>query len=49
MEMPDHFMIAGARGYFRPVGEVSLDAGVELVMRAILFSHTQNIRELLAT
>lgn len=47
MEMPDHFTIAGSRGYFRPVGEVSLGAGVELVTQAILFTHSQNIRELL--
>lgn len=47
MEMPDHFTIAGRRGSFRPVGDVSLDVGVELVTQAILYARAQNIRELL--
>lgn len=47
MEIPDHFMISGSRGYFRLVGDVSLDAGVELVTQAILFARTQNIGDLL--
>jgi hypothetical protein len=44
---PEHFEVAGTRGFFRPRGETTLDAGVELVTAAIQLAQRQGLRDLL--
>lgn len=44
---PDHFEVVEGRGYFRPVGSMSLEAAAELVTVALAYARAQGIKELL--
>jgi hypothetical protein len=44
---PDHFEVVEGRGFFRPVGVMSLEAAAELLADAIAHARTHGIKELL--
>ena len=44
---PDHFEVVAGRGFFRPVGKVSLDEAVELVDGAIAHARASGITRLM--
>jgi hypothetical protein len=44
---PNHFEVVDGRGFFRPVGHMSLDAAVELVTVALAHARAHSIKELL--
>lgn len=47
MDTPDYFEAIDARGYFRPIGKVSLEDAVRMVSGVITFAREKGIRELL--
>ena len=47
--LPDHFEVVAGRGFFRPVGHVSLDEAVELVDRAIAYARASGITRLMVS
>ena len=47
MIAPEHFEIVAGRGFFRPVGDMSLDVAVAKVTAAIVYARAQGVRELL--
>lgn len=47
MDTPDYFESVGNRGFFRPIGNLSLEETVEGVASAIQFAREQGIQELL--
>lgn len=44
---PDHFEVVDGRGFFRPVGSMSLEAAAELITVALAHARVQGIKELL--
>lgn len=44
---PDHFEVVDGRGFFRPVGSMSLEAAAELVTVALAHARAHGIKELL--
>ena len=44
---PDHFEVVDGRGYFRPIGSMSLEAAAELVTVALAHARAHGIKELL--
>jgi hypothetical protein len=44
---PDHFEVVDGRGFFRPVGSMSLEAAAELITVALAYARAQGIKELL--
>jgi len=46
---PDHFEVVAGRGFFRPVGHVSLDEAVELVDRALAYARASGITRLMVS
>jgi hypothetical protein len=45
----DHFEVVAGRGFFRPVGHVSLDEAIEMVDRAIAHARASGITRLLVS
>ena len=44
---PDHLEVVDGRGYFRPIGSMSLEAAAELVTVALAHARAKGIKELL--
>ena len=44
---PDHLEVVDGRGYFRPIGSMSLEAAAELVTVALAHARAHGIKELL--
>jgi hypothetical protein len=44
---PDHFDVVAGRGFFRPIGCVSLKDAAELITAAIAYARANGIRELM--
>jgi hypothetical protein len=44
---PDHFEVVDGRGFFRPMGSMSLEAAAELITVALAHARARGIKELL--
>jgi hypothetical protein len=47
MNIPDHFKIMKDHAVFRPVGQITVEKGVQLVMAAIAFARDHQIGKLM--
>lgn len=48
MEKPEYFEQVGTRGYYRPVGEVTLEQAITMITGAMIYARENGMTDLLA-